>query len=115
MTASATGTHRQHRRGPFIDYRTLPSDLAADLTEAKELSRYSYRGLAALTGLSAGYLCRVVNGDRCPRPDAAERIIVALDLDEATTEQLRAEAEETMPYGAALGAGRSTPPRGAHH
>jgi cyanate lyase len=97
MTASATGTRRQHRRGPYIDYRTLPAELASDLAEAKKLTRYSYRNLAALTGLSAGFLCRVVNGERCPRPDVAERIIAVLDLSEETAEQLRAEAAETTP------------------
>lgn len=47
------------------------NDPATPLARLKERRGYSFRELAFLTGLSAGYLCRVANGRRQLSPEAA--------------------------------------------
>jgi len=40
----------------------------------------SFRGLAFVTGLDAGYLCRIANGERRPSREAAVAIAKALGV-----------------------------------
>lgn len=52
--------------------------MAGDLKTLMRRKHLSFRQLAFLTDLSAGFLCRIANGDRRPSKKAAVRIAQAL-------------------------------------
>ena len=65
-------------------------------------SGVTYRGLAARTGLSAGYLNHLVHGNRpVPSNDVIQRLAEALDVDPEHFQELRlrviTEQLEAMP------------------
>ena len=75
----------------MTDDRPLEAlDFGAALERLMRAGGFSYRRLAALTGLSGGYLNHLVHGSRpVPANDVIERLAGALDVDAATFRDYR--------------------------
>lgn len=81
------------RRGWVEDARQrLSPAVGAGLRDARLTLGLSFRAAARRAGVSAGYLCQLEHGSRCPSVAVADALVDALRLDGATADRLFCEA-----------------------
>lgn len=85
-------THGQHRPR---QRQTLNPTLADALLRLHIGTGESYRRVARTLDLDLAMWWRLTRGQRCPSPEAAERIIERLELDTEIAEELRMAASQT--------------------
>lgn len=74
--------------------REIGPRLGSEIDAARSRAGLTFREAARRIGISAGYLCELTKGRRCPSTGVAEDIVAVLPMTAGAAEELRRVAVE---------------------